>query len=146
MTFNPYIQSGIKLNYAFNGRIMIGPVKEVNGVRSCFTCRVAKHAIYRKKCWLALFRGGLPLCDGKNQFFRWHARIKKKREKEGRGKKKCYTNVLFHEIGRTDGRAVIEGEQICPNWTLWLMRPANSSFHFKYVNRQHESNGVLSLP
>lgn len=53
-----------------------------------------------------------------------------------------YTNVLFHEIGQTDKR-VIEGEQTCPNWTLWLMRLANSSFHFKYANR-HESNGVLS--
>lgn len=143
MTFDPYIQSGIKLNYAFNERIMIGPVKEVNGVRSCFTCRVAKHAIYRKKCWLALFRGGLPLYDGKNQFFRWHARIKKKGKKRG-GKKKCYTNVLFHEIGRTDERAGIEREQIYASIGHFrLMRPANSSFHFKYVNRQHESN-VLS--
>lgn len=72
MIFDPYIRSSIKLNYAFNGRIMISSVKEVNGVRSCSTSRVAKHAIYRKKknagsrffavvCYCAM--------EKKNQFF-----------------------------------------------------------------------------
>lgn len=104
MTFDPYIQSGIKLNYAFNGRIMISPVKEVNGVRSCFTCRVAKHAIYRKKMLARAFSRRFAIVQWKKPIFpvTRENKNKKKKKKKRREGKMLYTNVLFHKIGQTD--------------------------------------------
>lgn len=103
MTSDPYIQSSIKLNYAFNGRIMISSVKEVNG-RCVRVLPVAQQStLFTEKNAGSRFFAVVCHCAMEKTNFSGDTREYKK--KEGKGKEKMlYTNVLFHEIEQTDGR------------------------------------------